>query len=390
MSLFFKQFRYGLICISGCFLISCSGGSCNEISVVPIPTPTAPPTPSSQIIASYVGESYITQDGGSTAIVVKLTQPVVNPQQIILATQQNQEVDFDLSSNPSSCVLQSIQESCVFTIATNHTTKIGSYTFNLTSANESANLIESTITLAVISPYKFYFAHNGINGYSANLLTQAINSGAVDATTGIQGADYLCNHDESKPSFPQNATYKAMIVDGVNRQACYSFNCIFEGVNENIDWVMHPNAAYKNLQESTVFVTNESGIYIFVPNPDLPSIWTLSNAPMISLEDDFTIDYGVAFMWSGLSSVWTMYPPTSATNNGLCSHVVANHISGYWNSDSNTITGNVGTQISYAPSISAVPSLNPTQIAAGSRTCSESALRSVSSTYINGLICVQQ
>lgn len=385
----YSKLQLLMFVLSSSVLVSCSGGACNVVNTpTPIPTPT--PIIPSQIIASYVGESTLTQAGGSSILMVKLSESLPQPQEIILLGLDSYDEGFTWLSNPNPCVLQSTESSCQFNIITNDRTRVGKHTFQISANAESTNLLESNVTLSVIPPYKFYFAHNGESGYNANLLAQATSKGATNISTGIQGADYLCNHDESKPYLPESAIYKAMIVDGVNRQACYSFNCVFEGIDENIDWVMYPNAAYKNLNESIVFVTNESGIYIFVPDPNLPTIWTLSDSPMIYLPDDFTIDYGVAFMWSGLSSVWTMYPPISATNNGLCSQVVAGHTFGYWNSDSNISSGNVGTQTSYAPLISAIPSLSPTQIAAGSRSCAESALVSINSTYINGLICVQQ
>lgn len=346
----------------------------------------------SSISISALSESQVTQAGGAVTIRATLNNSVNSTQIITLIDSTNPSDNITITSSPSPCRLSNSNESCIFTIATSSTlsnTSLGQKTFAI-SNNGSALLSESSFQLQVVSPYLIYYAHNGANGYTGNMLEQAINKGASGITVGIQGADYLCNHDESKPLLPV-ANYKAMIVDGVNRRACYSFDCVLEGAGENIDWVLKPTAAYKNINEQISVVTNESGIYAFYLDYQDLALQQLSLAPFIFLPDNFTIEYGTAFQWTGLSVLWTMYPPSSATNTGLCSTITGG-VTSYWDKASSSESGVVGNQFSYSSSVPGFsePTLSYTQIAAGYRPCAESALVSPSSTWINGLICVQQ
>lgn len=356
----------------------------------PAPTPTPTPKPVATVInISPLSATNITRAGGSVTVQAKLNNNVSSAQIITLST-GNLNDNITISSNPAICSLTNANESCIFTITTatqELDTPLG-YT-TLTFSNSGTTIFSrNQLHVLVINPYLMYFAHNATNGYTGDLLGQAINKGASGINSGIAGADYLCNHDESKPSSLTDVTYKAMIVDGINRQACYSADCIFEGPKENIDWVLKPMAAYKNTNNAVSIVTNESGIYTFIPDYLTPSITQPSLNALIYLPGNFTIDYGIAFQWTGLSGVWTMYPPTSATNTGLCS-TLNGATTSYWDNSSNIGTGNVGNQFSDIPTFSA-PTLTLTQLAAGNRSCAESALVSVSSTWINGLICVQQ
>lgn len=356
----------------------------------PAPTPTPTPKPVATVInISPLSATNITRAGGSVTVRAKLNNNVSSAQTITLST-GNLNDNITISSNPAICSLTNANESCIFTITTatqELDTPLG-YT-TLTFSNSGTTIFSrNQLHVLVINPYLMYFAHNATNGYTGDLLGQAINKGASGINSGIAGADYLCNHDESKPTSLTGVTYKAMIVDGINRQACYSADCIFEGPKENIDWVLKPMAAYKNTNNAVSIVTNESGIYTFIPDYLTPSITQSSLNALIYLPGNFTIDYGIAFQWTGLSGVWTMYPPTSATNTGLCS-TLNGATTSYWDNSSNIGTGNVGNQFSDIPTFS-TPTLTLTQLAAGNRSCAESALVSVSSTWINGLICVQQ
>ena len=366
-------------------LISCSSGG-----TVIYKTPTPTPTPTPAIInISALSATSVTRAGGAVTIQAILDKNTEQTQIVTLET-SNPNDNINISSQPNQCRLKNADESCIFTITTatqESSTPLG-YTTLIFHNSGNIQLSQNQLQLQVINPYTIYFAHNGINGYTGDLLGQAINKGASGINNGVAGADYLCNHDESKPASLTNANYKAMIVDGVNRQACYSADCIFEGINENIDWVLKPRAAYRNTNNEVSIITNESGIYTFIPDYLTPSITQPSLSALVYLPGNFTIDYGIAFQWTGLSGVWTMYPPTSLTNTGLCSTLNGGTTS-YWDNSSNIGTGNVGNQFSNIPSFS-TPTLTLTQIAAGNRSCAESALVSISSTWINGLICVQQ
>lgn len=87
----------------------------------------------------------------------------------------------------------------------------------------------------------------------------------VTATTynanlgGITGADNKCASDANKPS---PGTYKALLVDDVNRRACTSVNCNSGGVTEHIDWVLAPNSSYvQSTSTSTIiFISDPNGV----------------------------------------------------------------------------------------------------------------------------------
>jgi len=80
----------------------------------------------------------------------------------------------------------------------------------------------------------------------------------------IQKADSLCMQDSLRPD---SSTYKAMIVDGVNRRACVTPNCT--DPNENIDWVFKPNTKYGTVNGTYLFTTNSGGV--------VPYTTTISN-----------------------------------------------------------------------------------------------------------------
>lgn len=348
------------------------------------------------ITISNLSESNVTQAGGSIKISAQLNGDV-SSSQIVSIVPDNPYDNITVTSQPSPCALNNDNTDCTFTITTGaitDRTSLGLKKLIITNKAEvlwsaTATLNKTSVPFRVIPPYMIYYAHNNSNGYSGNLLSEAQNKGAStqEVTTGIQGADYLCNHDESKPNLPVGAIYKAMVVDGVTRRACYAGDCVFEGVNENIDWVLKVTAAYKNTINAVSMVTNESAIYVManVPNyPDLNPQPTL--APIIFLPDNFSIYQGTAFSWSGISDVWTSYPSDTFCGTGSGSSFTS------WDNSSTGLQTNNGNQFSYssaAPGFSQ-PTLGVTQIAAGNRSCSESALVSVPATWIHGLICVQQ
>lgn len=76
--------------------------------------------------------------------------------------------------------------------------------------------------------------------------------------TAIASADALCQADAGKPAGA--ATYKAMLVDGVNRIACTTMMCA-GGLAEHVDWVFKANANYYQSDGTTlVFTANASGV----------------------------------------------------------------------------------------------------------------------------------
>jgi len=136
------------------------------------------------------------------------------------------------------------------------------------------------------------------------------------AGSGIQRADNMCNSDPNKPD---SNTYKAMIVDGTNRRACSTSNCI--DPNENIDWVFKPNTDYYRPNGTYLFTTNSAGIVTTdIANPILAG----SNYPY----------------WTGLASDWTISPSAHCNNwtDNLSSYAgkvgSSNATNSYWYSSS--------------------------------------------------------
>ncbi|MDH4263207.1 MAG: DUF1554 domain-containing protein [Spirochaetia bacterium] len=90
------------------------------------------------------------------------------------------------------------------------------------------------------------------------------------AGTGIAGADAKCmadaNHPDAAQTLANRRLYKAMLVDGTNRQACTTANCATPpgnlGIAENIDWVLRPNVTYTRADGITpVFTADWNGVY---------------------------------------------------------------------------------------------------------------------------------
>jgi hypothetical protein len=99
---------------------------------------------------------------------------------------------------------------------------------------------------------------------------------------GIGGADQLC------PS-----GYKAMIVDGINRRACTTPNCVTNGLEDNIDWVLRPNITY---------VTNPARLPIFTA--DWNSVWNFAGTAPTGGNLINQISISSYEVWTGLTANW--------------------------------------------------------------------------------------
>lgn len=123
----------------------------------------------------------------------------------------------------------------------------------------------------VSSPKKVFVIQQDLSG---DLKTEGSGSNGPD------GADKLCQADSQS----SGGTYKAMLVDGVNRVACTSANCA-GGVSEHVDWVLKPSTEYRQIDGSTVIgTTNSAGLFAF----------PLSN--VVSTQS--------SFLWTGLQADW--------------------------------------------------------------------------------------
>ncbi len=109
----------------------------------------------------------------------------------------------------------------------------------------------STSVIAYLPPSYMLFA-------AASATSGDIKSAGA-GSTGVAGADNLC---QSYANGVYAGTYKAMIVDGVVRQACASGSGNCESPSENnIDWVMYANSNYVNTSRQALWTTNAAGIY---------------------------------------------------------------------------------------------------------------------------------
>lgn len=105
---------------------------------------------------------------------------------------------------------------------------------------------------------------------------------------GVSGADAKCMSDAN---YTGSGTYKALLVDGINRRASSTAN----NGDSQIDWVLDINADFTLSDGSTkIFTTNSNAIFVFG-----------------TLDSPFAgVDPG-APVWTGLSSDWT-------TNSDTC------------------------------------------------------------------------
>ncbi len=113
--------------------------------------------------------------------------------------------------------------------------------------------------------------------------TQATTSGAMG---GIAGADALCAADTSKPGL---GTFKALLVDGVNRIACTSANCATSGLAEHTDWVLSPLTTYATAAGLSLGTTDANGLFssaLSTPIYTLPPLDDSPNQPWTGLQID--------------------------------------------------------------------------------------------------------
>lgn len=103
---------------------------------------------------------------------------------------------------------------------------------------------------------------------------------------GIAGADTMCANTSDANHPNDGRTYKAMLVDGVDREACVSANCT---TSEGTDWVLQPNTSYYQSDGTTlIFTTNNGGIFVY---GTMDNNWSAT-------------DVG-SNAWTGLANDWT-------------------------------------------------------------------------------------
>lgn len=166
-----------------------------------------------------------------------------------------------------------------------------------------------TPTPVACNPCTIFYAGNNGSGYDGNLLGKAQAMGATGITTGVQGADFICESEAGNsvwhPNLPSGKHWQAFLVDGVNRVACTSANCE-SGVSGQTDWVLSESKVYISESGVTIGTTNESAI--FYPFP-LESSFTQGSTVPTHTVNGKTGLYGHMY-WTGISTTYI-----SDTNN---------------------------------------------------------------------------
>lgn len=200
------------------------------------------------------------------------------------------------SSSPPLPSGLTLSAACEISGTPNTVTAAANYTINPTMTSGTATV---TISISVlVRKYKIFITSAT---YTGDLKTLG------SAANGPLGADNLCNADSNKPS---SGTYKAMINDGANRDACNT-NSDCTNPAENVNWIMMANTDYvRAVDSATLFTTNSAGIF---------TNWNMPNS----------FDAGAAIQyWTGFSNgtIWGH----STTDCNL------------WTSSSNANTGRIG------------------------------------------------
>jgi|JI8StandDraft_1071087.scaffolds.fasta_scaffold112357_1 hypothetical protein len=121
---------------------------------------------------------------------------------------------------------------------------------NETGVFNSDNISNIALTCITSSDKRIFLT---LSTFSGNLQ-------GVEAN-GILGADAKCEVDGNKPA---TGTFKAFLVDGVNRRVCTSHNCGTDGALENLNWVLKKNTKYIRISDSgEIFTTNNRRMFIF-------------------------------------------------------------------------------------------------------------------------------
>jgi len=162
----------------------------------------------------------------------------------------------------------------------------------------------------------FKYTYVTANMASGNF--QTLGAGA----TGIEGADNLC---ESDASYPGTGTYKAFLVDGVNRVACTTANC-GGGIGEHTDWVLAPNTEYRRINgKTTIGTTNALGLFTFPLDNQIVAanvdLWTGFNTTQ-----DYLTNATTCTLFS-TSAGGTQAGITGTTGSGVlaCGGIPCNH-----------------------------------------------------------------
>ncbi len=277
---------------------------------------TVADTAGNTLAAQFQQASGFTTGAGPdvTAPLVNSTTPANNATGISTGT--TIAVDFNEAMNPSTITTNTADTTCSGTLRVSSNgfascvqmnaapvASGGNMTFTITPAAALSNLTTYQIRVttgvqdaagnALAATFTTATGFQTVAGTKRVFVTAALASGDIDANSNgnpMPEADAICMADGS---YPGSGTFKAMLVDNVNRRACSTANC-GGGPGEHIDWVFQASTPYVRASGGqAVMTTNANGIFVF---------GTLTNS----------FGAGSTKYWSGLNADWT----TDTTN--LC------------------------------------------------------------------------
>ena len=191
--------------------------------------------------------------------------------------QNNSGDNLTMTSNTTTAFTTALADGSTYSVAVS--SQPSNETCTVTSGSGTISGANVTVNASCVFDVKVIF------------ITAATTTGNIGS---IAAADALCAADANKPDA---GTYKAMIVDGPNRQACTSAGCTVGGASEHTDWVLSASTAYYRPDGTTAIATTTSnGVFNLVTE----------------LTNSFSAtSYGV---WSGMLGDWTTSPGGSCTN----------------------------------------------------------------------------
>ena len=135
------------------------------------------------------------------------------------------------------------------------------YLSSLIHSNNGVPITATTQSFLTSSETKLIYLTS--NKWWGDLLKSAQNAGST-ATTGVGGADFLCQQDSQ---CPVGKTCKAIISDDKNRIACINgseSSIKLCGSGYSVDWTLSPNTTYVNTNGAIIGTTNNTGIFNFL------------------------------------------------------------------------------------------------------------------------------
>jgi hypothetical protein len=162
----------------------------------------------------------------------------------------------------SDCEIDDNDDSCTIEIKLDADTHFSGdilYALQATSALDpqifTSNNFEPSYAKFNLFPYKIaYSATKGGNGYTGDLLNEAINilgiNNVASNLSGIGGADLICMHDSNKPAGSKR-DFLAALASDERGFSCDTGECVYQ-----------PSTTYYNTNRDKMFTTDANGLPI--------------------------------------------------------------------------------------------------------------------------------